>query len=59
MPTFPVSMPATITTADVTGHTNEWQTARIRAGVSAARDGKIVPADEVFAAIASKHDWPR
>lgn len=36
---------------------NTWQMERIRDGITAARDGKVVPADEVFAGIAAKHGW--
>ncbi|HEY0121058.1 MAG TPA: ribbon-helix-helix protein, CopG family [Rhizobium sp.] len=39
--------------------TNAWQMERIKAGVMAARDGKVAPADDVFAAIATKHGWSR
>jgi len=36
---------------------NTWQMERIRDGITAARDGKVVPAGEVFAGIAAKHGW--
>ena len=36
---------------------NAWQTEAIRAGISAARAGRTLPADDVFAAIAAKHGW--
>lgn len=39
--------------------TNAWQMERIKAGIMAARDGKVAPADDVFAAIATKHGWSR
>lgn len=39
--------------------TNAWQVERIREGLEAARDGRVLPADEVFAGIAAKHGWPR
>ncbi|WP_233342152.1 CopG family ribbon-helix-helix protein [Marinicauda pacifica] len=38
---------------------NAWQMERINDGVAAARDGKVLPADDVFAGIAAKHGWPR
>lgn len=38
---------------------NTWQMERIRDGISAARDGKVAPAGEVFAGIAAKHGWSR
>lgn len=38
---------------------NAWQMERISAGITAARDGKIIPADEVFDGIATKHGWSR
>ena len=38
---------------------NTWQMERIRDGITAARDGKVVPAGEVFAGIAAKHGWSR
>ena len=38
---------------------NAWQMERISAGIAAARDGKIIPADEVFDGIATKHGWSR
>lgn len=38
---------------------NIWQMERIREGISAAGDGKFVPAGEVFAGIAAKHGWSR
>jgi len=37
---------------------NAWQMDRIAAGIAAAREGKVIPADEVFAGIAAKHGWP-
>jgi len=39
--------------------TNAWQVERIREGLEAAREGRVLPADEVFAGIAAKHGWPR
>lgn len=39
--------------------TNAWQMERIKAGIMAARDGKVAPADDVFAAIATKRGWSR
>jgi predicted transcriptional regulator len=38
---------------------NAWQMERIRDGVTAAREGRVAPADEVFAGIAAKHGWTR
>jgi predicted transcriptional regulator len=37
--------------------TAAWQIERIRAGIVAAREGRMVPAEKVFAAIAEKHGW--
>jgi len=39
--------------------TNAWQIERIKEGIAAAREGHVVPAEEVFAAIAAKHGWSR
>jgi predicted transcriptional regulator len=39
--------------------TNAWQIERIKQGVAAARDGRVVPADDVFAGIAARHGWAR
>lgn len=38
---------------------NAWQMERITTGIAAAREGKVVPADHVFAGIANKHGWSR
>lgn len=38
---------------------NAWQMERIAAGAAAAGDGKVLPAEEVFAGIAAKRGWPR
>jgi predicted transcriptional regulator len=38
---------------------NAWQIERIKKGIAAARDGRTVPADDVFAGIAAKHGWSR
>ena len=38
---------------------NTWQMERISEGISAAHDGKVMPAGEVFAGIAAKHGWSR
>jgi predicted transcriptional regulator len=36
---------------------NAWQMERIKAGLTAAREGHVTPADEVFAEIAERHGW--
>ncbi|MGH8190329.1 MAG: CopG family ribbon-helix-helix protein [Rhodanobacteraceae bacterium] len=36
---------------------NAWQVERIKAGIAAARKGRVRPADEVVADIAAKHGW--
>jgi len=38
---------------------NVWQIERIREGIEAAREGRTVPAEDVFAGIAAKHGWSR
>jgi len=38
---------------------NAWQIERIKEGVAAAREGRTVPADDVFAGIAARHGWTR
>lgn len=38
---------------------NAWQVQRIEEGLAAAREGRIRPAEEVFAEIAAKHGWRR
>ena len=38
---------------------NAWQIERIREGIEAAREGRAIPADDVFAEIATKHGWSR
>lgn len=38
---------------------NAWQMERIGEGLAAARDGKVIPAEDVFAGIAAKHGWTR
>ena len=38
---------------------NAWQLERITTGISAARDGRVLPASEVFDGIAAKHGWAR
>ena len=38
---------------------NAWQIERIKAGIAAARDGRVRPAGEVFADIAARHGWDR
>lgn len=37
--------------------TNAWQIERIEAGVTAAREGKVRPAEAVFADIAAQRGW--
>lgn len=39
--------------------TRKWQIERIQAGIKAADEGRVRPADEVFAEIAKKHRWDR
>ncbi len=39
--------------------TNAWQLERIKQGITAARDGRVQLAEEVFASIADKHGWPK
>ena len=36
---------------------NGWQIERIKEGLKAAREGRVVPAEDVFAGIAAKHGW--
>jgi len=38
---------------------NAWQIERIKAGIAAAREGRVRPADDVFTDIAEKHGWSR
>lgn len=38
---------------------NTWQMERIAEGITAAREGRTVPAGEVFDGIAAKHGWER
>jgi predicted transcriptional regulator len=38
---------------------NAWQMERIKDGLTAARDGDVLPADQVFSGIAAKHGWAR
>ncbi len=38
---------------------NAWQIERINEGVAAAREGRVRPAEDVFADIAAKHGWDR
>ena len=38
---------------------NAWQMERITSGITAAREGKVIPADELFSGIAAKHGWTR
>jgi predicted transcriptional regulator len=39
--------------------TNAWQIERIKEGRAAARDGRVRPAEDVFADLAAKHGWDR
>ena len=39
--------------------TNAWQIERIKDGIAAAREGRVVAADDVFSGIAAKHGWKR
>ena len=36
---------------------NAWQIERISAGIAAAREGQVRPAEEVFSDIAAKRGW--
>lgn len=36
-----------------------WQIERIMEGIAAAREGRTIPADDIFAGIADKHGWSR
>ncbi|WBQ11854.1 ribbon-helix-helix protein, CopG family [Hyphomonadaceae bacterium BL14] len=36
---------------------NVWQMELIAEGIAAAREGKIIPAEEAFARIEAKHGW--
>ena len=36
---------------------NAWQVERIKAGLAAAKEGRVRPADTVLADIAAKHGW--
>jgi predicted transcriptional regulator len=38
---------------------NAWQLERIKEGLLAAAEGRVVPAEEVFGAIADKNGWTR
>lgn len=38
---------------------NAWQVQRIEDGLAAAREGRVRPAEDVFADIAAKHGWRR
>lgn len=37
--------------------TNAWQIERIEEGLVAAREGRVRPAEDVFAGIAAKYGW--
>ena len=36
-----------------------WQIEKIKKGLTAAREGRVRPAEDVFAEIAAKHGWER
>lgn len=36
---------------------NAWQIERIKAGITDAREGRVRPAEDVFAEIAAEHGW--
>lgn len=38
---------------------NAWRMERIRSGIAAAQEGRVMPAKEVFVGIAAKHGWTR
>ncbi|WP_298165779.1 ribbon-helix-helix protein, CopG family [Novosphingobium sp.] len=38
---------------------NAWQIERIEAGIAAAREGQVVPADAVYSRIAARQGWNR
>jgi len=38
---------------------NAWQIERIEDGIAAAREGRVIAADDVFGAIAAKQGWQR
>jgi predicted transcriptional regulator len=38
---------------------NAWQVERIKQGIADVREGRVQPAEEVFADIAAKHGWSR
>ena len=38
---------------------NAWQVERIKEGLADAKAGRVFPADEVLAEIATKHGWQR
>ena len=40
-----------------TNAANAWQLERIAEGITAARDGRVLPADEVFQGTGLKHRW--
>lgn len=37
--------------------THAWQIERIKEGLAAAHEGRVRPAEDVFAKIAAKHGW--
>lgn len=39
--------------------TRKWQIERIQAGIKAAAEGRVRPAEDVFAEIATRHGWDR
>lgn len=36
---------------------DDWQIVRVQEGLAAARDGRVRPAEDVFAEIAAKHSY--
>jgi predicted transcriptional regulator len=36
---------------------NAWQTEKIREGIAASGEGKVLPASDVFSDIATRHGW--
>ena len=38
-------------------YTSAWQMERIEAGLAAVREGRVVPAEEVYARLAARYGW--